>query len=216
MNSQPPLSTSDLAERLFRWAYDRGWNPPVSKFQSGATLEQVEQLEPSIGYPLPVDYREFLRYTNGQYLEMGGDSSRLFPWFQVFPTDYIVADCPGWRAEIELIERRDMTPEMLADDAWYRVSPQIRRGLIHSSWIPIGDANMLFEPYCVDMDPSSLGTVGQLIQKMNGSTVYKAPSFGSYLQEVVEHLETFNPPLIEINASQYVNYGPRTPTNATW
>ena len=119
----------------------------------GATKAQITKLELTLGNSLPVDLAESLCIHNGlrkSYL----DVNRLFNYEALLSTTTIAKQ---WKMMRKLVSgghfddtRCDLTrTRKLKHDAWWR-----------EGWIPFTDADG--SGYCVDLDPASSGTLGQI------------------------------------------------------
>jgi cell wall assembly regulator SMI1 len=191
------INIGDLVTRLQRWGADHGFTPIENWFNPPAAEEQIQAVEHFVLNRYPEDYRAYLLLTNGSPYD--SERSLLLPWCPM-PTNVALEQFPGWRNEFVHTYEHDnyeyRSAVVRGEHPGWQCSPQIRRDFFPVSRMPIGTRHNQYT--MVDMAPSPLGTVGQVItwQCMSGDYVlrYLAPSFGSLLRSIVEWLETTNPP----------------------
>jgi len=142
-----------------------------------ATKEDIARLEKLIGTELPEDYVNFLMIHNGQNRESGG----LIDAEEILSTERIAEEWQVWK---DLLDGGDFKgiksePDKGVKNDWW-----------NSKWIPItydGSGNH----YCIDLDPNSGGTKGQIIRMWHDSPEREviAGSFKEWMTDYINALE---------------------------
>jgi len=110
-------------------------------FRDACTQKQVEELEKSIGYKLPNDYKQFLLYTNGLELSTNYISSRLccmdeiyqiISIFDMRPDKFLViGECAGASVHVAINlaeegKRNIYIVDIIADEHFHRLNCDFR------------------------------------------------------------------------------------------
>jgi internalin A len=168
--------------------------PVFRRFQSPATLFQIQSAEEVMDVTLPDDVRAaFLRHNGCMSLWQG---SRIAPGAhnRIFLGPYNWCDLDSmvkqWqRMNSHLLQSRRLNPEIhSAPEPWWD-ELQVRPEEWNVRWIPIGLQATEAALY-IDMDPALQGIVGQLIDSDGSpdSEVY-APGFNEYFAALIDGLE---------------------------
>jgi cell wall assembly regulator SMI1 len=118
-----------------------------------ATKRQVATLQKKIGKPLPADLVESLRIHNGMEDSYLG-TNRLFNYEALLSTDAMATQ---WGTMTRMLQDGFFDDggcpltrtRKIRNDRWW-----------NALWIPITDADG--DGYCLDLDPASRGTAGQV------------------------------------------------------
>ena len=142
------------AEWLWQRIIERGSNieenfKELLNLQPGASDEEFQLIENTLGVSLPEEMKSFYRMYNGQVWQYGGNSFlrnlTLSPTFEIIE---------NWKC---IQEEFDPDDEVELD-----IGEEIKPVLWHSKWIPIAE-NGGGDYFCIDTDPSESGVVGQVI-----------------------------------------------------
>jgi cell wall assembly regulator SMI1 len=157
----------DLIERLDKWVKEN--RPSVyEKLLPGLSSEEISRLEKDLGVALPDQMRAFLEWRNGQTLYD----------VESFYYNYTLMDAG------DIGESNDMLNELLEGGDFDR------ENWWNPKWVPFM-ANGAGDYYCVDMEGSFGGQVGQVLEFNHD---YEArdiqfPSFAKWLETTVEAFE---------------------------
>ncbi|ANQ49389.1 molybdenum cofactor biosynthesis protein MoeA [Flammeovirga sp. MY04] len=148
-----------------------------SELNTNASEVDITKLEKTIGGKLPKDYIEFLKIHNGQER----DSEGLIDTEEFLSTDRVIEEWSVWK---DLLDKGDFKESESEPDEG------IKPDWWNSKWIPItydGNGNH----YCIDIDPSSSGTNGQIIRMWHdsGERELIANSFKEWISNYVNDLE---------------------------
>ena len=176
--------------------------PAVLKsLRPGASERSLQTLEKRLGFPLPADLRQSLAIHDGQLPKLkypAGKGGRLgWAWF--FDSEHLLP--------VEGITRfwtsmNDLAKDDLFD-VWRGAWPGLRKDsqIRHASywnpkWIPITNAEG--DGFCVDMDPSPRGNLGQVFYfcrgdhwpRADGVVPWRvlAPSYAAWLNGIAQLL----------------------------
>lgn len=147
-----------------------------AEFLPGASAAAIVSAEAALGVEFPVEYREFLALHDGQ--QPGApmvESASLLPLEEVVRRHAILGDLFPQRAAIEPSE----------------VDAEIRAVELSASWIPIGVSARGRDVLCLDLDPTTEGTSGQVILVVLDDDVRAlvAPSFADLLARYFEEAQ---------------------------
>ncbi|ATP40377.1 SMI1/KNR4 family protein [Solibacillus sp. R5-41] len=142
------------ADRLWKRIIERGSNNGSNfkeslNLQSGASDEEFQLLEDTLGVLLPEEMKSFYRVYNGQVWVTG-----VNPFVRnltLSPTSEII---DNW---IFLQEEFDPDEDVEPD-----IEKELKSLLWNSKWIPIA-VNGGGDYLCIDTDPSEAGVVGQIL-----------------------------------------------------
>lgn len=151
-------------------------------FNAGATDEDFAKLEKVLGFALPNDFKEVYRIHNGS------DNIGNFideSWFSI---DDIITDYKVW---IELYNDKVFADDDGKDSGCKPENPAIKSDFwFNPKWIPLtgngcGDIKM------IDLDPTEMGTVGQVIQMWHddASRELEAVSIKALFEQFATDLE---------------------------
>ncbi|QDU57901.1 SMI1/KNR4 family protein [Aeoliella mucimassa] len=161
--------------------------PSLADALPGPTSGQaIQAIEKRIGFAFPADLKESYLTQNG--VEYGEGELNIFPGlademaFCLLPIEQIGDEWKIWK---ELIDDGDFDdaaadPDTGIDEVWWS-----------EGWIPVA-GNGCGDFICVDMKPSSEGSVGQVIYAPHDMDERKliAPSWAAYLQLIVKGVES--------------------------
>ena len=174
------------------WQKIESWiknNHPVmfSTLNAGATTQELIELESAIGINLPEDFKTFLSIHNGQIWT----HLNLFNGDRLSSNEDIIRDWKNWKEAMPEIDA--MVIEMFDKNASKaRSSPAkgIKDDWWNPAWIPI-TADGSGDSFCIDLDPTSEGTNGQIIRMYHDdpSRELIAPSFRSWIETYTTDLE---------------------------
>ncbi|MBN2148454.1 MAG: SMI1/KNR4 family protein [Anaerolineales bacterium] len=151
-----------------------------------ASLAQLDAAATALHVQFPDDLRQLYQITDG--MEPASASSGIFPagdeWdmaFSLLPVEQIVS---AWEMQRELLEIGDFTgleaeaSEGVANDWW------------NIKWVPFA-SNGSGDYYCIDLAPTTTGTVGQVIgySHESGERNKLANSLAEYLNRLADLLE---------------------------
>ena len=179
-------SVSESWNRIAAWLRS---NAPqtLACLQPPATVEQLEAAARQLALPFPDDFWDLYETTNGSDSE--GKSFGIFPsldeWgmaFSPLALDQIIRESKIQKELLEMGDFADLVAEAsegVANDWW------------NMGWIPFAD-NGSGDYYCVDMAPTSGGTVGQVISHSHESGERRklANSLAEYLGDLADSLES--------------------------
>ncbi|MGF1836888.1 SMI1/KNR4 family protein [Photobacterium sanguinicancri] len=145
----------ELFSKFKKWLkdnYEDGFkdlNPP-------ATDSDIHKLEQTLGFAIPVDLTACLKIHNGQANNAGG----LFAGSEFLSTERIADEWIVWK---DLLDSGDFAgfssdPDKGIQSDWW-----------NQKWIPF-TYNGCGDHLCVDADPASFGTVGQVITMWHDSS----------------------------------------------
>jgi len=145
-------------------------NPP-------ATTAEIEELTFTIGVDLPDDFLEILKIHNGQK----GKAAWLFDSQEFLSTHRIIEEFNIWKnlLENERINKVSIPDEGVKNDWW------------NKCWIPF-TSDGCGDHYCLDLDPNSSGTKGQVITlwyEVEQREIV-AMSFSQWFKEYVNQLNS--------------------------
>jgi cell wall assembly regulator SMI1 len=151
-----------------------------SVLQTGATLEQIQQLEQTIGSKLPEDYKTALRIANGQ--DPGEDY--IFDGREFLSAERVADEWKVWKDLFDKGTFSESNGDVEAD-------AEIQPYWWHPAWIPItydGSGNH----DCLDLAPTEKGTYGQVICMYHDDSIRKvqAVGFTRWLANYIEKLKS--------------------------
>ena len=149
----------------------------ISELNTNASEDDITKLEKTIGEKLPKDYIEFMKIHNGQER----DSEGLIDTEEFLSTDRVIEEWSVWK---DLLDKGDFK------DSESEPEEGIKADWWNSKWIPItydGSGNH----YCIDIDPATGGTNGQIIRMWHDSAERElvANSFKEWISNYVNDLE---------------------------
>jgi len=153
-----------------------GFGPP-------ATEEEIARSERELGFTLSAELRGSLLVHDGDaFNAAGGDnvtSAGPFRHLEFLPLSSMVDEWTTWK---EQISQGGLEPS--ADE-------QVRPEWWNDGWIPITVIGGSSAHHCVDLAPTELGTVGQVIQidAKDDRRIFVAPSLGVFLLELAAEIE---------------------------
>jgi cell wall assembly regulator SMI1 len=145
-------------------------NPP-------ATTEEIEELISTLGVELPDDFIQVLKINNGQK----GESAWLFDSQEFLSTHRIIEEYNIWKNLLENeLQGKVSTPDDGVKNDWW-----------NKNWIPF-TSDGCRDHYCLDLDPNSTGTKGQVITLWYESAEREivAKSFSAWFEEYVNQLNS--------------------------
>ena len=172
-----------LWTRLETWSKE---NAPamLSELNPGATDEQLDKLEKSLGRSLPDDYRDSLRIHNG---EADGWPFRVFADMGSYHScDALLEDRSAY---LEIAEDQDDDFEDEDGDV-ITVDGPVKPVTFHKAWIPIMNSNGDIY-WALDFAPEAGGVDGQVIEVDIEGCSWRvvANSFGELMSKYVAALE---------------------------
>ncbi len=155
----------------------QNWPEGLSSLNPPATDEQIAQLEAQLEAKLPADYIACLKVHNGQ----SGYAS-VFDGMEFLSCEEVVSQWKVWK---ELLDGGDFKDICSAPDE------EIKNDWWNPKWIPFTH-NGGGDHLCLDLDPSSSGTVGQIITMWHDMEAreFKARNFGEYFENYVSGVLT--------------------------
>lgn len=163
-------------DRLKKWLY-KSCPLMVTSLNKGASSEQLSELEKTLDVSLPEDYKDFLQIHNGQIF----NSPALVDLEVLNSTDFILSEWKFWKELYDAGEFKSYqsTPDNGIKNDWW-----------NPSWIPI-TSNGYGDHICIDLDPTSGGTKGQIISMFHDDPRREllALSFKKWLRNYIEDLE---------------------------
>jgi cell wall assembly regulator SMI1 len=169
----------ELWERLEMWLMVQ-YPEFLDSLNDGATDDMILDAEKKMGIRFPIEFVESLKIHNGQKYDfypglIGGHS--------LLTLDDIVAEWQMWTNELDKgvfndSEKLNFNSYRVKTDQWWR-----------SRWIPI--ALRRYDSYCLDLDPSLEGSLGQIIEFLDeyAKRELVGNSFKECFKEMVENLE---------------------------
>ncbi|MGE7021955.1 SMI1/KNR4 family protein [Solibacillus cecembensis] len=142
------------ADRLWKRIIERGSNNGSNfkeslNLQSGASDEEFQLLEDTLGVLLPEEMKSFYRVYNGQVWVTG-----VNPFVRNLTLSTTSEIIDNW---IFLQEEFDSDDDVEPD-----IEKELKSFLWNSKWIPIA-VNGGGDYLCIDTDPSEAGVVGQIL-----------------------------------------------------
>lgn len=165
----------DLWNRFETWLSK---NAPHLKAELNPSVaaQDLEELEKMIDSKLPQDYVDFLKIHNGQ--ERDGEG--LIDTEELLSSERIIEEWTVWKGLLDSGEFADYEskPDKGIKNDWW-----------NSKWIPVtydGNGNH----YCLDLDPASDGSVGQIIRMWHDAAEREliAPSFKDWMDNYLTAL----------------------------
>ncbi|MGE7111186.1 SMI1/KNR4 family protein [Lysinibacillus sp. NPDC047702] len=118
--------------------------------QSGATDEEFQLIENTLGVTLPQEMKSFYGIYNGQVWNLG-----IEPFVRNLTLSPISEIIENW-----MFLQEEFDPDDLLPDIEYGV--EVKPMLWHKKWIPIAE-NGGGDYLCLDTDPTEEGVVGQVL-----------------------------------------------------
>lgn len=147
-------------------------NGALEELYAAASVEELDFVEQELGIKLPEDFRELYLTHNGQKGILF-----LFGEFRIHPLADIVKENRSLR---ELIDRK---MQQVTD-----TSGTIKDCIHNPKWIVFGD-NGGNTSLCIDLDPGQQGTMGQIIELMEGDDARWCYSgIKSFIADVTEQI----------------------------
>jgi len=143
-------------------------NPP-------ATATEIEELTSTLGVDLPDDFIDVLKIHNGQK----GESAWLFDSQEFLSTHRILEEFNTWKNLLDKeLQGKVSSPDDGVKNDWW-----------NKNWIPF-TSDGCGDHYCFDLDPSSIGTKGQVITLWYelADREIVAMSFSQWFEEYVQQL----------------------------
>ncbi|GMG21629.1 unnamed protein product [Ambrosiozyma monospora] len=142
------LSIKELWKLLENWY--REYCPDAYKvLRPPITTEELQELETELGMKLPADYKESLLVHNGT-------NFRGYPFFELHYYMCHKQVIDEWKFMKSMFEEEEEYESDLENDV-----PEIRDVNWSSKWIPFTEDGG-GQLYFIDLDPTSVGNVGQL------------------------------------------------------
>ncbi|MBL7738756.1 MAG: SMI1/KNR4 family protein [Chitinophagaceae bacterium] len=123
----------------------------------GATSQNFLELETLLEDNLPEDFKEFYSIHNGQ----SWTHLNLFDGDRLLSIEDIIRVWQGWKTALPEIDAN--CRETFGQPARSSPDTRIKVDWWNLAWIPI-TANGSGDSYCIDLDPDSKGTSGQIIR----------------------------------------------------
>lgn len=148
---------------------------PHISLRSPANHQDIQLLEKNLGYSLPADFKEYLKIHNGE-----NSQSALFTDFRLLGCEEILKQ---WRIWKELLAFGDFDENITQSDEG------IKNDWWNNAWIPI-TCDEEGNHVCIDLSPSTTGTLGQIIQVWHDSPKREllAENFTSWLSQEIKKL----------------------------
>ncbi|MGF1579668.1 MAG: SMI1/KNR4 family protein [Gemmataceae bacterium] len=166
----------------------------VRELNEGASHEEVEELEASIGEPLPKDLKAYFRIHNGALGSPG-----LFFGLELLPTHEVQRNYGNWVSGV------DEYPEL---DDWHASFPEgaVQQRFLCPGWIPLtydGGGNHIG----VDMAPGPKGRRGQVILFGSDDEQHSvvAWSWAEFLQLFAKLLEEADFSMVVVEEGEYTH-----------
>lgn len=140
--------------------------------QPGATAEEFQLIENTLGVTLPQEMKSFYSIYNGQVWDLG-----IEPFVRNLTLSPIAEIIDNW-----MFLQEEFDPDDLLPDIEYGVGVQPL--LWHEKWIPIAE-NGGGDYLCLDTDPTEEGVVGQVLYFWHdwGSRTTDAKSLFEFLEK---------------------------------
>jgi cell wall assembly regulator SMI1 len=174
---------------LSYWIRFKDWlqkNAPhlILAINEGATQKDIETLETVVGKKLPDEFVDFYKIHNGQNEQQFREG--LINSEELLSINEIIGQWECWK---ELLDNGDLEYEGLIPTS--EPEKGIKNDWWNPLWIPFthdGSGNHI----CIDLDPASGGTFGQVIRMWHDSGYRKlyASSFTEYISNYISGLET--------------------------
>ncbi|PCJ55342.1 MAG: hypothetical protein COA79_21100 [Planctomycetota bacterium] len=171
----------DNTEIEILWCKYKNWlknsNPDwVNLLNSGASADDLKVVEDQLSFPLPNDYKDFLKIHDGQRQ----DSIGLLSENIIFG---IIPALGCWESMKHMYDGGQFNNDLDSEP-----KGAIQYKLWNVRWFPISNDNGNL--VCIDLDPGPNGKVGQIIDFDNSSVhrVVLADSFLEYFQEYIDDI----------------------------
>lgn len=152
----------------------RNWPEGLADLNAPATDKEISELEHHLEIQLPPALRQLLKAHNGQ----GGMAGGLFDNSEFLSTRAILDQWKVWK---DLLDSGEFTG--------VNSDPQtgVRNDWWNPRWIPITH-NGGGDHYCIDLDPTDEGTIGQVITMWHdmGDREIKAASIEEWFENYVK------------------------------
>ena len=135
-------------ERFKDWL-KANYNDGLEDLNPPASDKEIKELTDTLGIELPIDFITVLKMHNGQK----GDSAWLFDSQEFLSTYRIIEEWNNWKKFSQSKEFPKVAA--IADEG-------IKSNLWNSKWLTFS-SNGAGDNYCIDLDPTSSGTKGQII-----------------------------------------------------
>lgn len=136
------------------------------------------EVERKLRRPLPATVVSSFQARNGFY-------SRLFEdYFSLYTLEHSLEIWQSFTNSIPEFQEYDL-------DTQTSCPPEIKKRWWNPHWLPLGDDSQ-GEYFCVDLDPTAKGNVGQIIRfgKNEGIRTLIAPSWKEFLNQLAEDLSS--------------------------
>lgn len=164
------------------WTTLEAWlaaNDPLrlTNFKQPASDTELDMLEQALGLPFPEDFKEFLKIHNGQ----PGTGPSLFEQGRLLGTTDILIEWQTWN---ELLQSGEF------DENHSAPSAEIKAGWWRPGWVPFL-SNGRGDHLCLDMDPSTSGIRGQVIEVLHDfeSRQWLTAGFTEWLEMTIKENE---------------------------
>ena len=162
---------NDSWKSFERWLAEN-WPEGLACLNPPATIEQIAELEEKLEAKLPEDFVACLKVHNGQT-----GYSAIFDGTEFLSCDEIYSQWFVWKDLLDGGNFKDISSEP---------EPGIKSDWWNPKWIPFTH-NGCGDHLCLDLDPASSGSVGQIITMWHDmeSREIKAKSFGEFFDTYV-------------------------------
>lgn len=183
-----PLSADEdmkeILNRIETW-FNEHLPKMLTDLNPGATESEIEYAENRIGVQLPMSFREFYKWHNGQK----GNSTGLFYGLEFLSLEGIFYKWEIWSDAIDYDERLNEDN----NDSKSHIPGKVKEIYANKKWIPFAhdwSGNYLG----IDLDPGEKGTVGQVINFGADESVkfVLADDFQTFLNWLMTQLESGN------------------------
>ncbi len=176
-----PGTTSTIEEswkRINKWLKKNA--PDWDALNKKASKKAIKEAEALLGMPLPEELNQSYSYHDG--------GNQIFPTpdpldigFYLMPLDEVGND---WTIQKELLDIGEFAGEHPES------AKGIRKAWWNVGWIPFA-SNGGGDYFCIDMSPTSAGTIGQVISHNHetGEHLLLAPSLRQFLHQLASNLE---------------------------
>lgn len=157
-------------ERFENWLKEN-WVKGFEDLNPPATDQEILALQETIGVQLPAEFVACLKVHNGQRNMAGG----LFDNSNFLSTQAVIDDWQCWKDLLDSgVFKNPSEPEAGVKDDWW-----------NPKWIPFANNNS--DQYCIDLDPTDAGRLGQVITMWHDTSEREilAESFGSWFEQYV-------------------------------
>ena len=163
-------------DKFKKWL-DSNYNEGLLDLNPPATEDEIEELTRAIGVDLPDDFIEVLKIHNGQK----GKAAWLFDSQEFLSTQRIIEEFNTWK-------------KLLKDELQGKISKSdagVKNDWWNKNWIPFS-SDGCGNSYCLDLDPNSSGTKGQVITLWYefAQREIVAKSFTAWFEEYVNELDS--------------------------